>query len=66
MLASAQKRTDDVMESSKAMESKHAQAVVELRGLQSRCESAEIQEELAEAKAQRLKERADDRNASSR
>eukprot|EP00434_Breviolum_minutum_P024935 symbB.v1.2.022024.t1/scaffold1885.1/size149428/5 len=57
MLASAQKRTDDVMESSKAMESKHAQAVVELRGLQSRCESAEIQEELAEAKAQRLKEK---------
>ena len=57
MLASAQKRTDDAVESSKAMETKHAQAVVELRGLQSRCESAEIQEELAESKAQRMKEK---------
>ncbi|CAK9002807.1 unnamed protein product [Durusdinium trenchii] len=57
MLASAQKRSDDAVESSKSIESKHAQAVVELRGMQSRCESAEIQEELAEAKAQRLKEK---------
>eukprot|EP00438_Fugacium_kawagutii_P013342 Skav233511 [mRNA] locus=scaffold2242:27440:30105:- [translate_table: standard] len=57
MLASAQKRTEDAVESSKAMETKHAQTVVELRGLQSRCESAEIQEELAESKAQRMKEK---------
>ena len=57
MLASAQKKSSDAMETSKTMETKHAQAVVELRGMQSRCESAEIQEELAEATAQRLKEK---------
>jgi len=54
MLTTAQKKGQDAVASTKSMETKHAQ---ELRGLQSRCESAEVQEQLAEAKAQRMKEK---------
>ena len=49
-MASAQRKTTDA----EAMEQ---QRVTELRGMQSRCESAEVAEELAEAKAQKMREK---------
>eukprot|EP00439_Symbiodinium_sp_Y106_P064267 s1862_g10.t1 len=54
MLASAQKRNDEAGETQKEQATRHA---MEVRGLQTRCETAEVQEQLAEAKAQKLKER---------
>ncbi|CAE7550187.1 GDB1, partial [Symbiodinium microadriaticum] len=54
MLASAQKRSDEAGETQKEQATRHA---MEVRGLQTRCETAEVQEQLAEAKAQKLKER---------
>ena len=50
MLASAQRKTADA-------EAQEQQRATELRGMQSRCASAEVAEELLEAKAQKMREK---------